>query len=72
MRLPVELGRHIMHEVALMYCLDRNIIRASRRFNDTLSHALFLWHMTSMLRATMTPQDREWMDELNERFFGLP
>ena len=61
-----------MHDVAQMYCLDRTIIRARRRFNGTLSHALFLWHVTSLLRATMTPQDREWMDELNERFFGLP
>ena len=44
-----------MHEVALVYCLDRNIIRARRRFNDTLSHALFLWHVTSMRRFDDTP-----------------
>ena len=72
MRLPVELERRIMHEVALMYCLDRTIIRARLRFKDNLSHALFLWHVTAMLRSTMTPQDREWMDELNERLFAVP
>ena len=61
-----------MHEVALMYCRDRNIIRATLRLNDKLSRALFLWHMTALLRGRMTVQERGLMDALNAHLFGVP
>ena len=61
-----------MHEVALMYCRDRNIIRASLRLSDKLGHALFMWHMTALLRGRMAVQERALMDALNEHLFGVP